>query len=267
MRWFKHMTDTKSDEKIASLISMAGMEGYGFYWSIIEMVAKQIDKGSDKCSVTYPLPYLSRQLYLHHNKVSNLLGKLQVTGLILLSKSEVNGGVSYTITCPNLLKYRDEYSDRKAKEKLKNREKLPTNSRQTPEQDTDTDTDTDTDLDTDTDPSKKIEDTPLNLSPSKGKISADKKQIVDFQNAMGAFSLTEVEKMNVTLLIEAGCKPEDVKAARAKNPDYVKSFKSEYAMRQINAARQIRVGEIKTDAPFDAMTWLANYNPESEDAN
>ena len=262
------MTDTKSDEKIASLISMAGMEGYGFYWSIIEMVAKQIDKGSDKCSVTYPLPYLSRQLYLHHNKVSNLLGKLQVTGLIRLSKSEVGGVVNYTIACPNLLKYRDEYSERRAKEKSKNREKLPTNSRQTPEQDTDTDTDTDTDLDTDTDtdPSKKIENTPLNLSPSKGKISADKKQIVEFQKAMGAFSLTEVEKMNVTLLIDAGCKPEDVLTAKSKSPEYVKSFKSEFAMRQINSARQIRVGEIKApEAPFDVMAWLAK--PEPEESN
>lgn len=261
------MTDTKSDEKIASLISVAGMEGYGFYWSIVELVAKQIDKGSDKCSVTYPLPYLSRQLYLHHNKVSNLLSKLQVTGLILLSKSEVNGGVSYTITCPNLLKYRDEYSDRKAKEKSKNRENIPTNSRQTPEQETDTDTDTETDLDTDTEVAKKMSDTPLNLPASNGEITKDKKLLVEFQKAMGAFSLSESEKMNVTLLIDVGCKPEDVKAARAKNPDYVKSFKSEYTMRQINAARQIRVGEIKTDAPFDAMTWLQNYNPESEDAN
>lgn len=258
------MTDTKSDEKIASLISVAGMEGYGFYWSIVELVAKQIDKESDKCSVTYPLPYLSRQLYLHHNKVSNLLSKLQVTGLILLSKSEVNGGVSYTITCPNLLKYRDEYSDRKAKEKSKNRENIPTNSRQTPEQDTDTDTDTE--LDTDTDPAKKIENTPLNLSPSKGKISADKKQIVEFQKAMGAFSLTEVEKMNVTLLIDAGCKPEDVLTAKSKSPEYVKSFKSEFAMRQINSARQIRVGEIKApEAPFDVMAWLAK--PEPEESN
>lgn len=261
------MTDTKSDEKIASLISVAGMEGYGFYWSIVELVAKQIDKGSDKCSVTYPLPYLSRQLYLHHNKVSNLLSKLQVTGLILLSKSEVNGGVSYTITCPNLLKYRDEYSDRKAKEKSKNRENIPTNSRQTPEQETDTDTEAETDLDTDTEVAKKMSDTPLNLPASNGEITKDKKLLVEFQKAMGAFSLSEVEKMNITLLIDVGCKPEDVKAARAKNPDYVKSFKSEYAMRQINAARQIRVGEIKTDTPFDAMAWLQNYNPESEDAN
>jgi hypothetical protein len=139
MRWFKHMTATRDDEKIVALIADGGIEAYGFYWAIIELVARQMEKESEKCSVTYPLPYLSRQLYLHHNKVSNLLGKLQVTGLILLSKVEVDRGVSFTITCPNLLKYRDEYSNRRAK----NRDKIGTKSGQTPEQDTDTDTDTD----------------------------------------------------------------------------------------------------------------------------
>lgn len=143
MRWFKHMTDTKNDEKIVSLISKVGLEGYGFYWSILEIIGKQMEKDSEKCSVTYPLPYLSRQLYCHHHKVSNLLGNLEVTGLMIVSKVEVKGVVNYTISCPNLLKYRDEYSSKK----VKNRDTIPTDSRQTPDQEqiqiqnTDTDTD------------------------------------------------------------------------------------------------------------------------------
>lgn len=143
MRWFKHMTNTRDDERIARLISEFGLEAYGFYWAIIEIIARQIEKEPDKCSVTYPLTYLAHQLYLHHNKVGFLLGNLEVTGLILLSKSVVGGRVNYTITCPNLLKYRDEYTSRK----LKNRDNIPTVSRQTPEQDTDTDTDTEAETD------------------------------------------------------------------------------------------------------------------------
>ena len=140
MRWFKHMTATRDDEKIVRLISEGGMEAYGFYWAIVELIAKQIEKDSTKCSVTYPLPYLLHQVYLHHNKVTNLLGQLQVTGLITLSKVEVRGVVNYVISCPNLLKYRDEYTARTRK----NRDKVGTKSRQTHEQETDTDTDTDT---------------------------------------------------------------------------------------------------------------------------
>ena len=143
MRWFKHMTAAKDDEKIVELLAIGGLEAYGFYWAVIELVARQMEKKSGKCSVTYPLPYLSRQLYCHHNKVTNLLGKLQVTGLIEVNKIEVDGRVNFKLTCPNLLKYRDEYTTKKTK----NRDKIETISRQTQEQETDTETDTDTDTD------------------------------------------------------------------------------------------------------------------------
>jgi hypothetical protein len=142
MRWFKHMTATKDDEKIVELLAIGGLEAYGFYWAVIELIARQMEKESDKCSVTYPLPYLSRQLYCHHNKATNLLSKLQVTGLMEVNKIEVDGRVNFKITCPNLLKYRDEYSRRKDK----TTDNIPTKSRQAPEQETDTDTDTDIDI-------------------------------------------------------------------------------------------------------------------------
>jgi hypothetical protein len=195
MRWFKHMTNTMDDEKIAKLVSESGIEAYGFYWAIIELVAKQIEKGSDKCSVTYPLPYLSRQLYLHHNRVSNLLGKLQVTGLILLGKSEVDGGVNFTISCPNLLKYRDEYASRRAK----NRDKLPTKSRQTPEQETDTDTDTDTDTEAEENypPPLKAQTIYADLLKALDKIVISPKEIAIAEKLMAA-----------------GCTFEDIAAAR-----------------------------------------------------
>ena len=137
----------KDDEKIVELLAIGGLEAYGFYWAVIELIARQMGEKSDKCSVTYPLPYLSRQLYCHHNKATNLLGKLQVTGLIDVNKIEVDGRVNFRLTCPNLLKYRDEYTTKKTK----NRDKIGTKSRQNQEQETDTETDTDTDTETDTD--------------------------------------------------------------------------------------------------------------------
>jgi hypothetical protein len=259
MRWFKHMTRSWDDEKIAELVERAGLEGYGFYFRLLEIVAANIEENSDAV-VTYSLQRWSKLTAIFQPKVLRLC---QVCSELDLIEFQFSANL-LKVSIPKIFKYRDEYSDRRAKVKSKNRERLPTNSRATPEQDTDTDTDTE--LDTDTDPAKKNDDTPLSLSPSKGKISDDKKQIVDFQKAMGAFSLTEVEKMNVTLLIDAGCKPEDVLTAKAKSPEYVKSFKSEFAMRQINSARQIRVGEVKTaEAPFDALAWLQNYKPESEE--
>jgi hypothetical protein len=260
MRWFKHMTRSWDDEKISSLVEKYGIEGYGFYFRVLEIVAANLEDSSHS-AVTYSLRKWSKLTAIFQPKVLRLC---QVCGELGLIEYELSANL-LKVSIPKIFKYRDEYSEKREKKNCKNRDNIPTVSEKYPCR-TDTDTDTDTELDTDTDLSKKIEDTPLNLSASKGKISADKNQIVEFQNAMGAFSLTEIEKMNVTLLIDAGCKPEDVLTAKSKSPDYVKSFKSEFAMRQINSARQIRVGEVKTaEAPFDVMAWLAK--PEVEETN
>lgn len=130
MKWFKHMTGSIDDEKISRLLDIAGLEGYGFYWRIIEIIAGQIGKDSEKCEVTYSLPSLSRLTYSHHNKVGNLLGKLQVTGLIDVSKSELDGRVNFTLKCRNILKYRDEWTARGEK----TRESLGSHSGATPEE-------------------------------------------------------------------------------------------------------------------------------------
>lgn len=256
------MTRSWDDEKIAELVERAGLEGYGFYFRLLEIVAANIEESSDAV-VTYSLQRWSKLTAIFQPKVLRLC---RVCSELDLIEFQLSANL-LKVSIPKIFKYRDEHTRKQAKLKPKTPESLRSHSGQTPEQELDTDIDTEADLDTDTEVAKKMSDTPLNLPTANGEITKDKKLLVEFQNAMGAFSLSEREKMNVTLLIDVGCKPEDVKAARAKNPDYVKSFKSEYAMRQINAARQIRVGEIKTDAPFDAMTWLANYNPESEDAN
>ena len=47
MRWFKHMTATKDDEKIVELIAIGGLEAYGFYW------AGLLEKSEDYCCCCY----------------------------------------------------------------------------------------------------------------------------------------------------------------------------------------------------------------------
>ena len=103
MRWFKHMTASHVDEKIAGYLSDNGLEGYGFWWILMEVVAAQcVD---EKCSATYSLSHWSHMLYYHHHKVSKYLGKLGVTGIVTVEYVESK----IKVTIPNLLKYRDEY--------------------------------------------------------------------------------------------------------------------------------------------------------------
>lgn len=112
MKWLKHMTATRRDEKIAAFMDGARnpIEAYGFWWMVLEIVAEQMEPGDEKCSVTYSLPHWSRLLYSHHHKVITLLGNLEGNGLVTLQYGSSNGVKLITVTIPNLLKYRDEYS-------------------------------------------------------------------------------------------------------------------------------------------------------------
>ena len=52
MRWFKHMTHSAYDEKLSQLRDEYGLEGYGFWWSIVEIIAAQVDE-NEQTSVTF----------------------------------------------------------------------------------------------------------------------------------------------------------------------------------------------------------------------
>jgi len=247
MRWFKHMTAAKDDEKIVELLAIGGLEAYGFYWAVIELVARQMEKESGKCSVTYPLPYLSRQLYCHHNKVTNLLGKLQVTGLIDVDKIEVDGRVNFKLTCPNLLKYRDEYTTKKTK----NRDNIETISRQTQEQETDTETDTDIETD--------IKQKQKKIKEKKADVVfeiPDKLNTPDFLRAweewqtyrkqrrqtLTAFSI----KKQIEFLVSIGAKDAVISINESIKNGYTGLFPVKQAARNNN------------DNGFDAIEWLKN---------
>jgi len=105
MRWLKHMTDTRQDEKIATLISKYGHAGYGLWWMVLEIVAKRVE-GDSFPTVTYPVSTWSHLLSLRGSHVSQALLKLEVTHLVTVKRT----GSDIMVTIPNVLKYRDEYA-------------------------------------------------------------------------------------------------------------------------------------------------------------
>jgi len=52
MRWFKHMVASSRDEKLDMLRAEFGMEGYGLYWLILELLAEKVNEKNDT-SLTY----------------------------------------------------------------------------------------------------------------------------------------------------------------------------------------------------------------------
>lgn len=105
MRWVKHLTSSRQDEKLARLIAAHGLAAYGLWWAVVEVVAERVERDSQP-TVTYPVSVWSHRLSLRGSHIRSAMAKLVVSGLVTTewNRSEL------TVTIPNLLKYRDEYS-------------------------------------------------------------------------------------------------------------------------------------------------------------
>jgi hypothetical protein len=158
LRWLKHMTATMNDERIAAYVAECGLEGYGFYWALLEVVAGNIEKDSTEATVTYPLTRWSRLLYSHHHRVGKYLGKLQGNGLVTFECI----GSDVKVTVPKLLKYRDEYT-KKSGHYLEN--VRPKIQRQN--------TDTDTEADNNSKPQKSAKPKTCFKSPAQASAFAE----------------------------------------------------------------------------------------------
>ena len=156
MRWFKHLTTASDDETMAALIEEFGPEGYGVFWIILEKIAAQMTE-NDRCSIRYSIKKWSSFVQISPKKFQKIVEFLSnednfpSKNPLFFVKQE---GKFLEIECPKLLKYRDEYSKKKARKSGQCQDNVRTVSGQCQEQDTDTDTETDTEIDTETDLTK-----------------------------------------------------------------------------------------------------------------
>lgn len=110
MRWFKHYTDAGLDQKLRAVKGEFGYEGYGVYWSILENIGRNVDEKNDT------------KITLNHKNWKEITGfspkKLEVflnfcSEICLFSVKKQEKYI--TVDCPKLLKYRDEWTRKKAK--------------------------------------------------------------------------------------------------------------------------------------------------------
>lgn len=105
MKWFKHQSTARNDERLARLEDKAGLEGYGFYFKMLEIVAEVIDE-SDRHEVTYSLSRWGRQANITSKKFIFLAQCCSDVGLMIVQRCDND----YTVKIPNLLKYRDNHT-------------------------------------------------------------------------------------------------------------------------------------------------------------
>lgn len=105
MKWFKHQSGARNDEKISRLEDRAGLEGYGFYFKMLEIVAEIMDS-TDKHEVTYSMSRWGRQTNITTKKFLTLVQCCADVGLMLVQR----GGDDITVRIPNILKHRDNHT-------------------------------------------------------------------------------------------------------------------------------------------------------------
>lgn len=134
MRWFKHMAGSWDDEKLAGLVDQHGLEGYGFWWRVVEVVAAKVDK-SEQTSAEFPAKKWGSLLGLSPKKFRMLAECCANLGLFSLEFSQN----SIRIDMPNILKFRDEYTEKEARKSGASRDKLRSSRARSSETDTETD--------------------------------------------------------------------------------------------------------------------------------
>lgn len=119
MKWFKHMSDSWEDEKLSFVVDQAGLEGYGFWWRMVEIVASKVDENNTTL-VTFSIKKWCSLFVLRPQKLRRLLTLCEDCGMF---KAVLTGDM-ITVDIPNILKYRDEWSRKQSGKKAKTPESL-----------------------------------------------------------------------------------------------------------------------------------------------
>ncbi|SJM89997.1 hypothetical protein [Crenothrix polyspora] len=105
MKWFKHLSTARNDERLARLEDKAGLEGYGFYFKTLEIVAENMD-ASDCTEVTYSLSRWGRQTNITSKKWLYLSSCCSDVGLMIVCRDADD----ITVKIPKLLKHKDNHT-------------------------------------------------------------------------------------------------------------------------------------------------------------
>lgn len=118
MKWFKHLSDARTNLKLIQVVMKHGIEGYGLWWMCVELVAQQGEKNRIKKEKCWKMT-LARDSMMSEERLMTLL---QAFGEYrLLDKIGLEMGDLYI---PSLKEYGDEYSEKVRRESRHQRDKV-----------------------------------------------------------------------------------------------------------------------------------------------
>lgn len=105
MKWFKHSCTARDDQKISKLMDELGLEGYGCYMIILEVVGHEMGP-TNECFAEFSLKKWGSFVQLSAKKFAKFAQVMAKLSLFHADISENN----CRIEIPNLLKYRDNHT-------------------------------------------------------------------------------------------------------------------------------------------------------------
>lgn len=120
MKWFKHDSDSSLDKKLQKVRLKYGMQGYGLYWYLLEMVAINVEKHNLSFELEHDAEIISFSTGISYELVQEMMSYMVSLGLF-----ENQQGI---ITCLKMANRTDEYT-----QKLLRNSGVPTVSRQCPD--------------------------------------------------------------------------------------------------------------------------------------
>ena len=109
MKWFKHMSDLRSDPEVADYLDQAGrdrMASYGFLMTLFEVVSNNMTLDDPNPQATYPLSTWRRLCDVSAQMWASKLRALCKVGVINVSEHENK----LRVEIPKLLNLLDEYT-------------------------------------------------------------------------------------------------------------------------------------------------------------
>lgn len=125
MKWFRHDTNANMDAKLERLRIHYGMEGYGLYWYILELIGSQVEPHNLTFELEHDSKVIGVRTGIDHERVEEMMMKMVDLGLF-----ENTNGV---IKCIKMLTRTDEYIQKVIRSIKKNPDNIRTISGQTPD--------------------------------------------------------------------------------------------------------------------------------------
>jgi len=118
MKWFKHLSDSYSNLKHQQVLAEFGIEGYGFYWVCLELIAQQGKSFKIKSEKNWK----KTLMYLTRSKEERIDALLDVFARVsLIDEKSLKHGDLYI---PKMSEYADEYTDKVRRMSRQGRDKV-----------------------------------------------------------------------------------------------------------------------------------------------